>query len=358
MLYLSNDDVDALLDMTGCIESFEHAYRAAFDGSAINGRRSDMITATTRDDNAVYSLKMVGGVVPGSQIGAVRINSDILSFPTDEGRTRKVKVPAAPGGRWVGLIMLFSSETGEPLAILPDGVLQRMRVGATSGLAIRYLARAEASTVAILGSGWQASAQAMAAAAVRPLSEIRIFSPNHDNARAFAGDVERRLELPAKAFQSPEDAVLGADIVLCATNSLQAVFKEEWVKPGIHIGSIRDGEIDPGALLKADNIVVHDPGNMGSDHLVVAKGLDHKEGRKEVNSDPRLAAIASAPSLAALVGGAASARRSADEITCFLNFHGLGYQFAAAGAALLARARAAGRGHQLPADWFTQNVHS
>lgn len=357
MLYLSNDDVDSLLGMNECIESFEGAYRAAFEGSAVNGRRSDMITTTAKDD-AVYSLKMVGGVVPASGVGAIRINSDILSFPSDGGRTRKVKVPAAPGGRWVGLILLFSTETGEPLAILPDGVLQRMRVGASSGLAIRYLSRPDASRLTILGSGWQAYAQVMAAAAVRPISEIRVFSPNRDNAQAFANSVEQKLELTTTVFASPEEAVSTADIVLCATNSLQAVFREEWLHPGMHIGSIRDGEIEPGALLKADNIVVHDPGNMGSDHLVVASGLSHKEGKKEINSDPRLAAIASAPSLAALVSDATAGRRSNEEITCFLNFHGLGYQFAAAGAALLQKAKASGRGRLLPPEWFTQDVHS
>lgn len=358
MLYLSNDNVAALLGMAECIESFELAYRAAYEATAVNGRRSDMITATTRDDKAVYSLKMVGGVVPESGIGAVRINSDILAFPISEGRTRKVKVPAAPGGRWVGLIMLFSSETGEPLAILPDGVLQRMRVGASSGLAIRYLARKEASTLAILGSGWQAFAQAEAAAAVRPLSKIRVFSPNTENAQQFAKSLEQRLHLSTEAFRTPDDAVRGADIVLCATNSLQPVFRADWAEPGMHIGSIRDGEIEPDGLLKADRIVVHDPGNMGSDHLVVARGVDHKEGNKQVNVDPRLAMIAAAPSLASLVSGETPGRQSADEITCFLNFHGLGYQFAAAGAALLSKAWSAGVGHELPTDWFTQDVHS
>jgi ornithine cyclodeaminase/alanine dehydrogenase-like protein (mu-crystallin family) len=316
-----------------------------------------MITATQRDDGGVYSLKMVGGVVPACGIGAVRINSDILSFPSAGGRARKVKVPAAPGERWVGLILLFSTETGEPLAILPDGVLQRMRVGASSGLALRHLARSDASRLAILGSGWQAHAQAMAAAAVRPLSDIRIFSPNPDNARAFATDIKGRLDIPARACTTPEEAVGAADIVLCATNSLQAVF-HDWVEPGMHIGSIRDGEIAPEALLTADRIIVHDPGNMGSDHLVVAKGINHKEGSKQINVDPRLAKIAASPSLADLVAGAVPGRQSPDEVTCFLNFHGLGYQFAAAGAVLLERAREARRGHPLPPEWFTQDVHS
>ncbi|WP_307235342.1 hypothetical protein [Pararhizobium capsulatum] len=342
--------------MDECIESFEHAYRAAFERSAVNGRRSDMIVGTGNKDT-VYSLKMVGGVVPSAGIGAVRINSDILSFPETGGQRRKVKVPAA-GGRWVGLLLLFSTETGEPLAILPDGVLQRMRVGASSGLAMRYLARPETTVVTVLGSGWQAYAQVLAAAAVRPLREIRVFSPNHDNARTFAANVENKLEIPVKAFIAPEIAVRGADAVLCATNSMQAVLQEEWVEPGMHLGSIRDGEISPTALLNADRIVVHDPGNMGSDHLVVASGIEHQEGRKEIATDPRLASIAGAPSLAGLVANATPGRKGQTEVTCFLNFHGLGYQFAAAGATLLKKAHSTGLGRTLPLEWFTQNVHS
>ena len=75
-----------------------------------------------------------------------------------------------------GLVLLFSTENGEPLAIMPDGVMQRMRVGAANGLGVKYLARKDASTVGILGSGWQAGAQLMAACAVRKIETIRCFS--------------------------------------------------------------------------------------------------------------------------------------------------------------------------------------
>ena len=124
------------------------------------------------------------GVVPKLGVGAVRINSDIITWPKRGNNMRREKVPAAPNNRYVGLVLLFSVETGEPLAILPDGVMQRMRVGAANGLGIKYLARENAKTVGILGSGWQAGAQLMAACAVRddrdhPLLQSERAKPRH-----------------------------------------------------------------------------------------------------------------------------------------------------------------------------------
>ena len=92
---------------------------------------------------------------------------------------RRVKLPAAPNGRFVGLVLLFSSETGEPLAIFPDGVIQRMRVGAANGIGVKHLARKDACTVAILGAGWQAGAQLMAVCAVRAIESIAVTVEPH-----------------------------------------------------------------------------------------------------------------------------------------------------------------------------------
>jgi len=356
MLVLSNEEAESLLRMAECMDALEQAYREAAEGTAVNGRRSDMITATSRAES-VSCLKMVGGVVPSLRIGALRLNSDILTFPEKNGSRRKVKVPAAPGGRWVGLVMLFSTETGEPLAIFPDGVVQRARVGATSGLAVRHLARPDATRLAILGSGWQAGAQAQAAAAARPLTEIRCFSPNPVNARKFVQELEESLGVPAVLAASAKEAVTGADIVLCATNSLAPVLDADWLADGAHLGSIRDKELPAAAILRADKVFIHHPDNMGSDHLVVASDVSYDEGVKAIASDQRLEAFTRAPTLADLIAGRAEGRRHSDDITCFLNYHGLGYQFAAVGAVFYRKAVEAGCGHALPGDWFTETVH-
>jgi alanine dehydrogenase len=356
MLLLSNEDVEELLTMADCIDTLQRAYQDAADGIAVNGLRSDIITQTTHE-NATYSLKMMGAVMTSFEIGALRLNSDILTFPIKNGKRRKVKVPAAPDERWVGLVLLFSTKTGEPLAIFPDGVVQRLRVGATSGLGVRYLARENAQAVAIIGTGWQAGAQAMAVAAVRPIKEMRCFSPNPESRQRFSMELEQRLGIPVVPAESAEQAVRSADIVLCATNSLNAVLRDELIGPGMHIGSIRKGEIDPATLLRSDRVIIHHPDNMTDGHVVFARGVKHFEEIKEVSINTALRTLTEAPALSDVVSGKAAGRSAPSEITCFLNYHGLGFQFAATGAILYKKAMQAGRGHRLPTEWFTESVH-
>ena len=123
-------------------------------------------------------------------------------------------MPAAPNERYVGLVLLFSTSTGEPLAIYPDGVVQRMRTGATSGVAAKYMAREDARIVALLGTGWQAGAQAMAICAARPVTRIRCYSPREEGRRAFATEMSAKLGVDVIAGASAREAVRGADIVL------------------------------------------------------------------------------------------------------------------------------------------------
>src|SRR5580693_4766678 len=193
-LILSNDDVAKLLTMPDCIAVLEEAYTELAEGRGVSRTRSDSLTPTARED-ALYSLKSMDGVIPKFGVGAVRINSDIVTWPKKGNNVRREKVPAAPGNRYVGLVLLFSTENGEPLAIFPDGVMQRMRVGAANGLGAKYLARRNASTIGLLGSGWQAGAQLMAACAVREVTAIRCFSPNADNCATFAREMSAILSI-------------------------------------------------------------------------------------------------------------------------------------------------------------------
>jgi alanine dehydrogenase len=126
-LILSNNDVEKLLTMRECIEVLEDVYVELSEGRGVNRVRSDCLVPCGRGD-ALYSLKSMDGVIPKLGIGAVRVDSDIVTWPKQGNTIRRVKVPAAANGRYVGLVLLFSSETGEPLAILPDGVMQRIRV--------------------------------------------------------------------------------------------------------------------------------------------------------------------------------------------------------------------------------------
>ena len=216
-LILSNADVDKLLTMRECIDVLEEVLCRAGGGPrhhahALGLHHPDAATAT----DAVYGLKSMDGVIPKFGIGAIRINSDIVTFPKKGNNIVREKVPAAPGNRWCGLVLLFSVDNGEPLAIMPDGVMQRMRVGAANGLGIKYLARKNAQTVGILGSGWQAGSQLMAACAVRDIKSIRCFSPNREHREAFAKQMTETLGVEVKPVDQPEEAIAGADIAMCA----------------------------------------------------------------------------------------------------------------------------------------------
>ncbi len=354
-LILSNDDVGKLLTMPDCIAVLEESYVELAEGRGVSRTRSDCFAPTARED-ALYSLKSMDGVIPKFGVGAVRINSDIVTWPKKGNNVRREKVPAAPGNRYVGLVLLFSSETGEPLAIFPDGVMQRMRVGAANGLGIKYLARKDTPTVAILGSGWQAGAQLMAACAVRTITAIRCFSPNTGNRQAFAREMTEMLGVEVIAVATPEDAIAGADIVMCASNTVDPILFARWIAPGMHLSSIKRPEIEEAAVRRADRVVIHvndaKPIHVMTKDLMVPEKANGRgwEVAGGVDFD-RL------PTLPDLITGRVEGRKSDGEVTCFINNLGLGYQFAAAGALLFRKARESGLGHELPTDWFTEDVH-
>jgi alanine dehydrogenase len=353
-LILSNDDVDKLLTMPDCIDVLEDAYVELAEGRGVNRTRSDCITPTSRPD-AVYGLKSMDGVIPKLGIGAIRINSDIVTFPKKGNNIRREKIPAA-NGRYVGLVLLFSTENGEPLAILPDGVMQRMRVGAANGLGVKYLARQDAATVGLLGSGWQAGAQLMAACAVRDIKSIRCFSPNAEHRDAFAKEMSEKLGVEVMPVAQPEEAITGADIVMCASNSLDAIFFERWIEPGVHLSSIKQPEIETKALTRADRIVLHhqDASPLHVTTRDFALGQKSQEHGWSAASEIDFGKL---PTLPELIVGRAKGRQSDAEVTCFMNNIGLGYQFAAAGSVVYRKAREHGVGHELPTEWFTEDVH-
>jgi len=354
-LILSNHDVEQLLTVRECIEVLEDVYVELSEGRGANRRRSDCLVPSARQD-AVYSLKSMDGVIPKLGIGAVRIDSDIVTWPTEGYNMRRVKVPAAPNGRYVGLVLLFSSENGEPLAILPDGVMQRIRVGATNGLGVKYLAREDATSVGILGSGWLAGAQLMAVCAVRNIKTISCFSPNPTHCEMFARDMSAVLDVEVKPVTRPEDAIGAVDIAMCATNSVNNVFFERWIKPGMHLSSIKVSEIEIAAIKRADRLVIHTrdakPLHVTTKNLAIPETAENTGWRLGEGID-----FAATPTLADVIAGKAASRCADHEATCFINNLGLGYQFAAAGAVVYRKARASGLGHEIPTDWFTQDVH-
>ena len=356
-LILSNEEIDDLLVMDELIPILEDAYRELAEGRGATRRRSDIVTPTSLRDDGHYALKSMDGVIPKLGVGAIRINSDIVTYPLHDDKPRRVKVPAAPGDRYVGLVLLFSTHTGEPLAIMPDGVMQRARVGATNGIAAKYMAREDARVLAVLGSGWQAVTQVTAHAAVRALHEIRVYSPNRENREDFAREVAAATGSHVRACDSGAEACRGADMVACATNSAAAVFSGDWLEPGMHIGVIRPGgiEVDKAAWDGIDQFALMD--HIDQAETIYTDGVQAGEtrgGKRDAAYDAWHAAL---PTLPQIITGRRKARADDAQVTCFLNTLGMGYQFAAAGYLVHKKATEAGIGNQLPTDWFTETVH-
>ena len=341
--------------MPDCIAVLEDAYRALQEGTAVTRKRSDCLTPTEQND-AVYGFKTMDGVIPDQGVSAVRLNSDIVTWPVVEGKLRRVKVPAAPNKRWVGLVLLFSTNTGEPLSIMPDGVIQRTRVGATNGLGIKYMARQNAETVGILGSGWQAETQLFAACSVRNIKFIKVFSPNEGHRVSFAQEMTDKLSCEVTPVSNVKSAVSDVDIVMCASNSIEAIFFERWVHDGLHVSSIKMPEIEENALLRADRVGLHF-GQREPD-TIKAKNVDPPDRRtgKGWAVNPTFD-YEQCPRLPEMVVGKVRGRMNDKEATCFINDMGLGLQFAATAGIVYRKAKKLGLGNELPTDWFTEDVH-
>src|SRR5262249_37408145 len=139
----------------------------------------------------------------------------------DADRPQVVAVWDIAGGALQGLVL--GTRLGE------------LRTGAIGGVAIRCMAGAEAAVVGGVGSGAQARTQLMAAAAVRRLRDVRVYSRSSDRRRAFASEMRAQLGLTVTPVAAAQDAVAAADIVICATDSAVPVIEATWLKPGAHV---------------------------------------------------------------------------------------------------------------------------
>lgn len=355
MIVLTNEEVEPLLDMRRCIDAIEAAFRDWGNGDAVDLPRQDGLVPARREA-AVHDIKTMSGSWPAAGIAALRLNSDIVHWPEIRGTQRRMKLPLSePGGRYNGSVLLFSTETGQLLAMLNDGIVQKTRVGATSGLAARYLAREDARVLGLLGTGFQAQAQIEAMCAVRRFAEVRVYSPTEANRRRFAAQFRDRLGIEVCAVATPEEAASGADVLVSATNSMQPTIRPEWLRPGLHLSSIRRSEIPRAVFPKVDRIVVNarDGGS-----FFAARGCpDVPELSPSGGDSSGIEDLSRVPELRDLAAGKAKGRQSPEEITCFHNFQGIGLQFAALGSVIYREAVNRGIGLKLDDSYFTQTVH-
>ena len=357
MLILSNDDIEKILPVGACLDVLEEAYRDLGNGMAATVPRYDVFSPTK--PNEFYEYKTMSGVLPGRNIAALRLNSSVVKWYEKAGGVRKDKLPVAGGDRYVGLVMLFSTETGEPLAIFPDGYVQKLRVAGASAIAARYLARKNSSTMALLGSGWQASAHLVTMAMIRDLKTVKVFSPTPESRQKFVEEWRGKVKAELIEASSAAEAIKDADMVICTTNSISALFPGELLQPGQHVSCVKPCELDALTYKRSDPLIIHwreakpfqitigvDPQSIPD----IAEGWPHPLTRED-------AAIWDLPTISQLVNGQHPGRTKEDSISCFCNNVGLGLQFAAVGSEVLARAREARVGREVPTDWFLEDVH-
>ena len=297
------------------VEAVEGAMAELARGEAANVPRERLRAGST-------TLHFMQGHVPS--VGALGFKS----YTVSRGVVRFV-------------LQLHDDATGDLLGMVQAGQLGRLRTGAASGVATRYLAREDARTLGVFGSGKQAAAQVEAVCLVRPIRTVKVFARDRDRLATFCRALEQRLQVEVRPAASARDAVEGSDVVTTITSSETPVFDGAWLAAGTHINAAGSNmlsrrELDEASLARCDRIV--------ADSREVAR---RECGDLLPLIEKGRLGWGRVAELGDVVIGRAPRRVDAREITCFES-HGLAVQDVAVGARLLALAAQAGIGSELP----------
>jgi ornithine cyclodeaminase/alanine dehydrogenase-like protein (mu-crystallin family) len=252
MLILGNDDIRRLLPIGACLEVVEDAWRSVGLGKGLSTPRINL--AVTVNENKEYVLKRWDGALSFRGVAGTRLTSSVLAIHQSDQRAVGQPVVTDVGG-FTGLILLFSTATGEPIALMHDAYLSRIAASSSAALAVKWLARSSADTLAMLGAGRQARTQVPLIASVRALREVRIFHPVPKVRERFALELRAQLDLAAYPVATPQQAVEGAAVVSTASSSPFHVFETEWLAEGCHVSLSRPSEAPANLFAQADLLV-------------------------------------------------------------------------------------------------------
>lgn len=360
-LVIDNRAVEAVLEPGRVVDALDDAARQLALGGATNAQPYRVLTprdASGYDapaDTAVahHSYTSLTGAIGNLNVVCDRIDSDIICYQRAGEGYRRVRVPGTQEGRSCGLLFLYSSLTGEPLAIIHDGYLQKFRVAGTGAVGSRYLARNDASVVGLIGTGWQAEAAVMCQPVVRTLDEIRVFSPTPGRKEAFAQRWTEAAGVTITPVESAEKAVRDADIVYTATNSTKPVVAAEWLQEGQFVTGVTDLEVELPGWERCDVLAVNRYGARWQRYAI--GGPDAvPEDRMEYIRQKTNIAWNELPLLGDIALGNVAGRTSADQLTGLI-LRGDGVQFAAVAAYVYAECRAQGLGTEIPTELFLQD---
>ena len=295
ILILDSSQIRELLPMRECIELMADAL-----ASLARGEVHQPLRTIVRPPEARGLLGFMPAYRTGDR-GAFGVKA-ICVFPEN---------PAIGKDAHQGAVLLFSRETGEPLALMNASEITAIRTAAVSAVATRLLARKDAQELAIIGAGVQARTHLAAIACVRSIKRARVAARTLDHAKQLVDEMQPQCSIANEAAETNEDAVRDADVIVTATSSQEPVINKDWIANGAHINAIgthspNTREID-GATMAAARIFVdrrESELNEAGDYLLAAKdGL--------ITPDSIVAEIGE------LLIGTKGGRESATEITLF-----------------------------------------
>jgi len=235
---------------------------------------------------------------------------------------------------------LFDAESGEPLALIDGASMNPFKTAATGAVGVDALARPDASSLAVFGSGAQARGQLRAIATVRDVETVWVYSPTKSSRESFAGEMDRRLDASVAAVSSSAAAVEGADIVVTATDSPEPVFDGDLLDPGTHVTAMgqyhpEKRELDATTIARS-KYVVDLRGRLDQDAGAYIQAVE--EGA--IDADHCHA------ELGEVVAGTVEGRTDPEEITVF-DSGGTGIETTAGAALVFEKAREAGLGQSI-----------
>jgi ornithine cyclodeaminase/alanine dehydrogenase-like protein (mu-crystallin family) len=312
-VFLREDDVIRLLPINDAIAMVEQGFKEQGDGTAVN--------------------------LPRERAQAGNMGVTMMVAALGERGVGGFKVMGA--GR--PLVLLYGEEPRQLLAVMEAAALGQIRTGAASGVATRYMAREDASSVGIIGTGNQAITQLSAVCAVRPIQAIKAYSRTPERRDEFCRSMSESLGVPVSPVSSAQEAIQGTDIAIAITNvrTLDPVLLGDWLEPGMHINaaganSLARRELDDEAVTRCSIIAADavDQAKIECADLAVPAG----SGRLDWNVVLELGQV---------VTGQASGRAAASDITLFES-QGIAVEDVAVAAHIFERAQAEGAGEALP----------
>ena len=358
VLLIDNEAALEVLTIDDCLSAMEEAFIEEGLGAAANRTKAGIYIPTSADPEAWHHYVTMEGGIRKLGVVAIRIRSHIHTPTILFGKKRHIPWAGARG-KYGGLILLFSSEDGSLLAILHDGHIQHMRVGATVGIATKHMARQDAQILGILGSGGLATTNAWAIAKVRSLRKIKVYSPNPDHRVQFAQQLSKDLGIEAIALDEPQEVVQGSDIVCASTDATEPVILGSWLEPGMYLTTVTIAEIDDEALRRVDRYVQYRDAppqhhfTTPEDHRPRVSGSTGEELQRQI----ALIGGEKNATLPQVLLGEAVGRASDSEIT-FFSSEGTGVQFTALASMAYRRAKERGLGRELPLSWFLGDIKS